>query len=208
MEKWCRLLGVRPRETHAVWLFLAHNVLLGIGTILAYVAANVLLLAEHPERNLPLGYCAGALAMLGVGRGYAYCERRWPLHQLAQRALLVAAVGTLGLGLLLLRAPAVLTAVAIMVGYRLVYLLTNLEFWGMTAAVFNVRQGRRLFPVISVGDMPARALGAGIAIFVHPIGALYLLLLTASVAFLGALLIQRATFRRPEVAARPELAPE
>ncbi|MFC7669074.1 hypothetical protein ACFQT0_18260 [Hymenobacter humi] len=207
MEKWYRFLGVRPRETKTVWLFFAHNFLLGIGTILVYVAANVILLAEHPERNLPLAYCLGAVAMMVVGRVYAHFEERQLLRQVAARALLAAVVITGVLGLLLLRGPSVATAVAIMVGYRLIYLLTNLEFWGMSAVVFNVRQGRRLFSVISSGDMPAKALGAVIAIFVHANSTLLVLLLTASVAYLAALFIQRATFRA-QAAARPEPAPE
>jgi hypothetical protein len=203
MENWHRLLGVRPREAKTVGLFFAHNFLLGIGTMLVYVAANVLLLDNHPERNLPLAYCVGSLAMVGVGRLYAYYEHHLLLRQLAGRALLAAAVLTLVLGLLLWLGPSVAVAVAVMTGYRLIYLLTNLEFWGMSAVVFNVRQGRRLFGVISAGDLPAKALGAVLAVFVHATSALYGLLLTAFAAYLAALLLQRATFRAQVVEARP-----
>ncbi|MBF9238030.1 cyclic nucleotide-binding domain-containing protein [Hymenobacter sp. BT683] len=208
MESWYRFLGVRPRETKAVWLFFAHNFLLGIGTILVYVAANVVLLAEHPERNLPLAYCVGAVAMMAVGRLYAYGEHHWLLRKLAVRALLVAAVLTLVLGGLVLLGPSVATAVTIMTGYRLVYLLTNLEFWGMSAVVFNVRQGRRLFSVISSGDMPAKAIGAVLAIFVHINNALYALLFTAAATYLLAFFIQRATFQTQVGAARNAPEPE
>lgn len=207
MENWHRLLGVRPRETKTVGLFFAHNFLLGIGTILVYVAANVLLLAHQPERSLPLAYCVGSLAMVGVGRLYAHYEHHLLLRQVAGRALLAAAVLTLVLGLLLWLGPSVAVAVAIMTGYRLIYLLTNLEFWGMSAVVFNVRQGRRLFGVISAGDLPAKALGAVLAIFVHATSALYGLLLTAFAAYLLALLLQRATFRAQVVEARSRPVP-
>jgi hypothetical protein len=207
MENWHRLLGVRPRETKTVGLFFAHNFLLGIGTILVYVAANVLLLDNHPERNLPLAYGVGSLAMVGVGRLYAYYEHHLLLRQLAGRALLAAAVLTLVLGLLLWLGPSVTVAVAIMTGYRLIYLLTHLEFWGMSAVVFNVRQGRRLFGVISAGDLPAKALGAVLAVFVHATSALYGLLLTAFASYLVALLLQRATFRAQVVEAHQASRP-
>lgn len=203
MNRWHRFLGVRPRETGTVWLFFAHNFLLGTGTILVYVVANVLLLARHPERNLPLAYCVGALATMAAGRLYAHYEHHWLLRKLAVRALLVAAVLTLVLGLLLRLGPSVATAVAVMTGYRLIYLLTNLEFWGLSAVVFNVRQGRRLFSIISAGDLPAKALGAVLTVFVHARYELYGLLLTAFGAYLLALLMQRATFQSQEVAARP-----
>ncbi|GAB2468965.1 hypothetical protein GCM10011375_29530 [Hymenobacter qilianensis] len=203
MEKLTRFLGIRPGETKTVWLFFAHNFLLGMGTILVYVTANVLLLEVNPERNLPLAYCVGALAMMAVGKLYAHFEHHWLLQKLAVRALLVAVVLTLVLTLLLLLGPSVTTAVAIMTGYRLIYLLTNLEFWGMSAVVFNVRQGRRLFSIISAGDMPAKAIGAVLAVVVHAYNELYVLLLTACGAYVLASVIQRATFKSRQVVARP-----
>ncbi|RPD45016.1 Crp/Fnr family transcriptional regulator [Hymenobacter sediminis] len=204
METWQQFLGVRAREVKTVWLFFLHNFMLGIGTVLVYVVANVLLLEHYPEHNLPLAYGLGALAMLAVGRLYTRFEHAWPLKTLAARAILTALVftGLLG-GLLLLRGNAVVVAVLLMTGYRVVYLLTNLEFWGLSAVVFDVRQGRRLFSVISSGDMPAKALGALLAIFVHAQQDLVLLLGLAFGAYLVALYTQQLTFRSHLVEARP-----
>ncbi|WP_139923529.1 cyclic nucleotide-binding domain-containing protein [Hymenobacter sp. DG01] len=204
METWQQFLGVRAREAKTVWLFFLHNFLLGIGTILVYVVANVLLLEHHPERNLPLAYGLGALGMVGVAKAYTYCEHAWPLKTLARRTL-VAAIGFTGLlgGLVLLQASAVGAAVLLMVGYRIIYLLTNLEFWGLSAVVFDVRQGRRLFSVISSGDMPAKALGAILAVFVHARTDLVFLLILAFGAYLMALYTQHLTFGAHVVEARP-----
>ncbi|OGX86590.1 cyclic nucleotide-binding domain-containing protein [Hymenobacter glacialis] len=204
MDKWFRFLGVRPRETKTVWLFFVHHFLLGIGTMLVYVAAHVLLLADNPARNLPLAYCISALAMLAVGRAYAHYQHRLLLRKLATRALLVAVVVAAVLSLLLLRAPSVASAVTIVTGYRLIYLLTNLEFWSMSAVVFNARQGRRLFSKVRAGEMPAKALGAVIAVVVHARSALTMLLFTAAVAYVLALLAQRLTFRVQRVGGHPQ----
>ncbi|GAA3918867.1 hypothetical protein GCM10022406_01790 [Hymenobacter algoricola] len=194
------MLGVRPGETKTVGWFFLHHFLLGAGTILVYVAANALLLENQPERNLPLAYGVAALAMLGTGRLYAYYEHHWRLQRLAFRTLLATLVLTLVLGLLLLvPGNALVTAVAIMTGYRLIYLLTNLEFWGLSAVVFNVRQSRRLFGLVSAADLPAKALGALLAVFVHEYLDRYFLLIVAFSAFLLALYLQRRTFRAQPV---------
>ncbi len=66
-----------------------------------------------------------------------------------------------------------------MTGYRIIYLLTNLEFWGVSAVVFDTRQSKRLFGVISSGDMPAKALGAILAALVHAHADVLRLLLVA-----------------------------
>ena len=202
-ERGQRLLGVRPDEGRTVWLFFLHNFLLGIGTIQVYVAANVLLLENNPERNLPLAYGVAALAMLAASRLYGHFEHHWALQKLAVRVLLAAVVLAGVVAVLVATGHSVASAVAVMAGYRVIYLLTSLEFWGVSAVVFDVRQGRRLFSVISAGDMPAKALGALLGMLVHTNAELPGLLLMAFGAFMGALWALQATLRSHTVEAAP-----
>lgn len=202
-ERGQRLLGVRPEEGRTVWLFFLHNFLLGIGTILVYVAANVLLLENNPERNLPLAYGVAALAMLAAGKIYGHFEHHWLLQKLTVRVLLASVALTGVVGVLVATGHSVASAVAVMAGYRVIYLLTNLEFWGVSAVVFDVRQGKRLFGIISAGDMPAKAMGAVLAIFIHSNADLPWLLATAFGAYLLALLALRATLSSHVVEAAP-----
>ncbi|MVN77848.1 cyclic nucleotide-binding domain-containing protein [Hymenobacter sp. HMF4947] len=203
-ERGQRLLGVRPEEGQTVWLFFLHNFLLGIGTILVYVAANVLLLENNPERNLPLAYGLAALAMLIAGQVYGHFEHHWLLQKLAGRVLLATVALTGVLGVLVATGHSVAAAIAIMAGYRVIYLLTNLEFWGVSAVVFDVRQSKRLFAIISAGDMPAKAMGAVLAILIHTNADLPWLLGTAFGAYLAALLALQATLRSHVVEAAPD----
>ena len=200
-----RLFGIKTSETRTVGLFLLHNFLLGIGSVLVYVAANVLLLEHDPEHSLPLGYIAGALAMMAVGRVYTYFEHHYLLKKLAVRVLLAVVVLTAVLGVLVAVGHSVAAAVVIMAGYRVIYLLTNLEFWGVSAVVFDVRQSKRLFSIISSGDMPAKALGAVLAALIHGDAQLPVLLGVSFAAYLGALFALRATLSSHvvEAAARP-----
>ncbi|OWP61365.1 Crp/Fnr family transcriptional regulator [Hymenobacter amundsenii] len=202
LARWQQLLDIRPEEGRSVGLFFLHNFLLGIGTILVYVAANVILLENHPETSLPLAYGVSALAMLGAGQVYAHYEHHLGLQRVAVRVLLAVVVLMAVIGVLVVTGESVAAAVAIMAGYRVIYLLTNLEFWGVSAVVFDVRQGRRLFSVISSGDMPAKALGAVLAVLVHHHTELLWLLLLAFGAYVGALLVVRATGRTHTVEVR------
>ncbi|WP_052695316.1 hypothetical protein [Hymenobacter sp. AT01-02] len=202
LERWQRLLGIRPDEGRTVGLFFLHNFLLGIGTILVYVSANVILLENNPERSLPLAYGLAAVAMIVAGKVYAHYEHHLGLERVASRVLLAVVAFTGIVGVLVMVGHSVAAAVTIMAGYRVIYLLTNLEFWGISAVVFDVRQGRRLFSIISSGDMPAKALGAVLAILIHHHAELPWLLLTAFAAYIGALVVVRATRRLHVVEAR------
>jgi hypothetical protein len=48
--------------------------------------------------------------------------------------------------------------------FNMLYLLNNLEFWGITSLLFDVRQSKRLFGLISSGDIPAKFVGYTMAL--------------------------------------------
>ncbi|MEZ0483122.1 cyclic nucleotide-binding domain-containing protein [Fibrella aquatica] len=200
-----RSLGIRAEEGKTVRLFFLHNFLLGIGTVLVYVAANVLLLENHPESSLPIAYMASGVGMAVVGRIYAHFEHHLALQQLATRVLWSVITLTGVIAAFVVFGHSVAVAIAIMVGYRIIYLLTNLEFWAVSALVFDVRQSKRLFGVISSGDMPAKALGALLAALIHGHGPLVWLLLIAFGCYGAALLITSRTIKlhNVEATARP-----
>lgn len=68
--------------------------------------------------------------------------------------------------------------------FNILYLLNNLEFWGLVSMLYDVRQSKRLFAIVSAWDGPARMVGYGIAIvFATIIGTENLLWIAA--AFMG-----------------------
>jgi len=71
--------------------------------------------------------------------------------------------------------------------YYVLYLASNLCFWSITSTLFDVRQSKRLFAVISAGDIPAKFIGYTMAyFFVKAIGPLNMLW-PAFIFMLGAL---------------------
>lgn len=197
-----RYLGIRPHEARTVWLFFLHHFLIGIGTIQVYVAANTILLENEPETSLPFAYMASALILVLTGKVYAHFEHHLGLGKLSVRILWTVALLTALVILLVWLGHSVAAAISIMVGYRLIYLLTSLEFWGVSAVVFDTRQGKRLFSVISSGDMPAKALGAVLTALVHAHADLITLLFVSLLAFLGSLYSLRRIVRLHTVEVR------
>jgi hypothetical protein len=193
-------------------LFFFHNFFINVGTTLVYVSANVLLLENHPEYSLPIAYIAAALSVMAAGKIYEYFEHHLLLKRLSLGTMfsslfmVVVVMGLLWLG------HGIATAIAVMVGYRIIYLLINLEFWGLSALVFDVRQSKRLFSVIGSGDMPAKALGAVLAVLIHSPSVLMILLIISLVFFALAFYTQILTFRFTEIPnphhARPRQASE
>lgn len=72
----------------------------------------------------------------------------------------------------------------LMAFHRVLYTLNSLEFWGLSALAFNLRQSKRVFPLIGAGDIPAKLLGYLAVTAVVPYTGIEALLLIASGAFL------------------------
>ena len=180
-------------------LFFFHNFFINVGTTLVYVSANVLLLENHPEYSLPIAYIAAGIAVMIAGKIYEYYEHHLILKKLSLGTMLASLFMVAAVMLLLWLGHGIATAVAIMVGYRIIYLLINLEFWGLSALVFDVRQSKRLFSVIGSGDMPAKALGAVLAVLIHSPSVLMILLVISLVFFALAFYTQILTFRHTEI---------
>ncbi|HEV7382290.1 MAG TPA: hypothetical protein VGN64_20990, partial [Dyadobacter sp.] len=180
-------------------LFFLHNFFINVGTTLVYVSANVLLLENHPEYSLPFAYIAAALTLMVAGKIYEYYEHHLALRKLSLGTMSAALFMVMVVMALLSMGHGIATAIAIMVGYRVIYLLINLEFWGLSALVFDVRQSKRVFGVIGSGDMPAKALGAVLAVLIHSPSVLMILLVISIVFFALALYTQILTFKHTEI---------
>ena len=161
-----------------------------------YVAANSIFLAHFPIRDLALIYIGSSIALLIIGRLYAAGEHRFSVKQ-----FMFIVMGFVLISVILLRfgfyfGEVAWTAILVMIWYRVIYLLCSLEFWGITALLFNVRQGKRLFSLISVGDVFPKILGySSIAILIHYV-AVDNLLTVAGGCFLISLFILRIIVKR------------
>ena len=188
-------LFTQNKEQSQLILFFFHNFFISIGTVLVYVSANIILLENHPEFSLPIAYIFSTFAMMGVGKIYEYYEHHFLLQKLSSRVLLAVLILSLIMVAILFLSHSMITAIGIMVGFRVIYLLVNLEFWGVSAVVFDVRQSKKIFSVIGSGDVPAKAIGAILTVLIHSTSVLAILVLVAFVTFLMAFYMQKLTFK-------------
>ncbi len=191
--------GLFSKFNKQTLLFFLHNFFTNVGTTLVYVSANVLLLENHPEYSLPIAYVAAALTVMLAGKIYEHYEHHLALRKLSLGTMLASLFMVAVVMILLSLGHGVATAIAIMVGFRVIYLLVNLEFWGLSALVFDVRQSKRLFGVIGSGDMPAKALGAVLATLIHSPSVLMILLVISLAFFALAFYTQILTFRHTQI---------
>jgi hypothetical protein len=169
-------LNVRPGEGLLLLLPLSLFFLKGISDVFVLTSAGTLFLKEFGNAGLPKVYIASAVLVTIFGLTYSHLSTRLSVLVLLRTTVVFCAV-TLGLfhfGMTFFGSK--WWSMGLMVWREVPYMLLNVAFWAQAGLLFNVRQSKRLFPLIVAGDIASAAVGgAAIPFIVSRIGPLHLL---------------------------------
>ena len=174
-------LSVKPGEGRSVVLMVLHSVAMGTSTVFFETAASALFLARFPSGLLPWVYIVAAVVNTLTGFAYSRLQVRLSFRGLMLTTvsfLLVCAVG--------LRAGLALTGAAslvfgLLVFYRILSALTDLEYWAVATRLYDVRQAKRLFGLVGSGEVVARIAGSfSVPLLVRALGVANLIVLSAA----------------------------
>jgi AAA family ATP:ADP antiporter len=189
-------LHIRAGEGHLVARVLGYGFALGLGRLFCGAAVSGMFLNVFGARSLPYAFIGTALLVPLTGLSYLRLQRHMPLARVIALALGLLALALLGFRLALGVSQAPWLVMSLMIGYTTVYVLVSLSFWGLVNQLFDVRQGKRLYGLLSAGSETADISGGLLTLVLAPlIGAPNLLLLAAA-GLLAALLLERAIVRR------------
>jgi HEAT repeat protein len=189
------LFNIEPGEGRLLASLLGLSFCLGLSRLFTQTAAGTLFLMVFGIAQLPLVYIAIAITIPVLGLIYDRLGGRLALPQ-----LLLTNLGGLALVLAILWLNTLLTdarwpAFALAVWYEVVWVMTSLCLWGLAGSLLNVRQGKRLFGLISASDVLAATLGGLLTPALVDLFGTPSLLLAALAGLLGAALMVRYTTR-------------
>jgi len=159
-ERAAARLGLEPGEGRGAALMLAHSFAMGLSTVFFETAASALFLARFDKHALPYVYIGAAVLNTLTGLGYTAA-----LHRLRFGSLMRGTLLFLLLAVLLLRAGLQVSSAgaivfALLVFYRILSALTDLEYWAVAGRLYDVRQAKRLYGLIGTGEVVARIAGS------------------------------------------------
>ena len=161
---WLSVLNVRPDEQWLVKKLFILQFLQGAGIAFFFTASYALFLDEVGVTALPYVYILSAFLLWGAGFVYSKAEHAFSPGRLAIVSTLFIAVSILFFRFLFQIEKDEWLLYLMLAWFNVLYLLNNLEFWGLAAILFNVRQSKRLFGLISAGDIPAKFVGYTLAL--------------------------------------------
>jgi len=178
-----KLLKVEPSEWPTFAQMLGHSFFNSLGIAFSFTAINVLLINLHGIELLPWIYLFGGIMVLLFGRLYAYLESRVHSVQLFAGVLLFCISWTLLARGLTMWGDTLFLLALLYALYLALYQLINLEFWGAAALIYDVRQSKRLFGLLSTGESVAKMGGYLVTPFIVSLASLSDLLFFAAASF-------------------------
>jgi HEAT repeat protein len=204
-------LGVQEGERRSASLMTLHSLFMGFSTVLFETAASALFLHDFGAAALPWVYIAAAVLNTVTGVAYSAVRQRVSFGALMAGTVLFLLVSVAGLRGALALTGAPWLSFVLLVFYRVLSILTDLEYWATAARLYNVRQAKRLFGLVGSGEVVARIVGAfSVPFLLHLFGRVDQLILLSALALGGCLAVLLPVLRMmptEAVPARPSYAP-
>jgi HEAT repeat protein len=153
-------LGLEPGERQSASLMLAHSFAMGLATVFFETTASALFLAHFGSGALPYVYIVAAALNTATGLVFTSIQARLSFATLMQGTLVFLLVSVVGLRAGLAATQAGWIFFALLVWYRAISTLTDLEYWAVATRLYDVGQAKRLYGLIGSGEVVARIAGS------------------------------------------------
>ncbi len=171
-----KLLNVRPSEWKVVSQLFWLQFFMGTGIAFFFTASFSHFLEKFSASQLAWVMIVSSPLLFLTGWVFTKFEHRFHLTRVGTIVIILMAASILVLQLSSNWIKGDWFYYLTFAWYYVLYLASNLCFWSITSTLFDVRQSKRLFAVISGGDIPAKFIGYTMAyFFVHAIGPLNML---------------------------------
>jgi len=184
---WLRVLNVYPNEWHIVKRLYLFQFFQGAGIAFFFTSSFAQFLEKFPITELPWVMVYSAILLWAAGLLYTKLEHVLSFENFNWVIIFFMAGSILLLWIANLYFKGNWFYYLIMAWFNVLYLLNNLQFWGTAALLFDLRQSKRLFAVISAGDIPAKFIGYTLALVLIPYIGTQILLLLGAVCMLASL---------------------
>ncbi len=157
------LLDVEPGERRLVAALCAVSFVLGISLVLLRTAADTLFLVHFRTEDLPYVFLATLVLVPATGVLYSRLNERFGEAAIAGLSLALLPATSAAMVPLLLGAGAMPATAFLRTFVEIANALSALAFWVPVASMLNLRQAKRLYPLIGTGEVAAGILG-GVAV--------------------------------------------
>lgn len=177
-EKILYMLNIERSEFKTIALIIVIQFLSGVALSIFYIAISATFIHEVPIEKLYIVFIAASFLIILFNYLYGYLEHHYGVAQTYYVTLIFSTLSLCGFYFALVNENHV-AIIAIFSAFYLIYFLNSMSFWGVASQIYSVRESKRLFPIMSSGDLVSKLAGYLLA------GILFKLILLKSLLLLS-----------------------
>lgn len=162
-------LNLRKGEERIVVLLLIFSFLQFFSVALFFVTASAIFLADHPITSLPFVYIYTCITVLLIGTIFGHLEKKFSARKIFLAETLLILLVLLALRFGFASEKIAFLGFGLIVWHRVMADFVGNGFNRLALLLFDVRQGKRLFGLISSAEIPANIIGYSAATFLVPL---------------------------------------
>jgi hypothetical protein len=159
-EVWIlRMLNIRAEEAKAVFLLMGFSFFIGLSLTFYFTASNALFLKHFQAGMIPVSFIASGVLIYLAWLIFSRIDKKLPFPRqvLIKFLFIFITVLAISLGVRVYDLPWLTFIMYTWV--RILVYITLVNFWGMAGKLFNIRQGKRIFGLIGIGEVISIMIG-------------------------------------------------
>ena len=154
-----KLLKIEKDEGKLVTLLFLYSFLVGMTRVFTFMPTQAIFLDRYSSSTLPWVYILAAVSTVAVGAVYLKLGNHIAIPKLVLYNFILLGIISGLLWYFLTIKDLKWPALAAFSWFFLIFSLTSLGFWNIASKLLNVRQGKRLFALVTTGEVVAFAVG-------------------------------------------------
>ncbi len=190
-----KILNIRPGEFKPVALLMAFSFFIGLSLTFYFTASNAIFLKHFSPQMIPVSFIASGIIVCLAWWLFSHFDKKSSLSGQVFLKFLFVFITVLAISIGVWVFDTSWLAFIMYTWVRVMVYITLVNFWGVAGKLFNLRQGKRIFGLISIGEVISIIIGYfSIPLLLHFLKAPDLLFL-ASASLLICLIMVVVIFR-------------
>lgn len=159
-QNWLlKTLNIREEEAKPVFLMVIFSFFVGLSLSFYFTASNAIFLKHFPPRMIPVSFIASGIIVCLAWWIFSHFDKSSNLSRQVTIKFLFVFLSVLVISIGVWAYDSVWLAFIMYTWVRVMVYITLVNFWGVAGRLFNIRQGKRIFGLISIGEVISIIIG-------------------------------------------------
>ncbi|MCX6225506.1 MAG: hypothetical protein NTV01_12285 [Bacteroidia bacterium] len=158
-EWFTKLLNIRNEEFKPVFLMMVFSFFIGLSLTFYFTASNAIFLKHFPPKMIPVSFIASGVIVCLAWWIFSRIDKKTSLSRQVTIKFLFVFLSVLAISIGVWAFDTAWLAFIMYTWVRVMVYITLVNFWGLAGRLFNIRQGKRIFGLISVGEVVSIIIG-------------------------------------------------